>query len=338
MALTPNDIRNCEFSVQMRGYQKEEVDDFLEHIAVSVEAEKEACLKLTLEIDSIRTQFQALKEHENAIKDAAIDARRNADKTISEAKAEADEIMGQAEAESKRLIGSKEAQLRQIEERIIRAREIQDSYLVKLRELIENHLEMADKMSEAHTQSQATQDAIEITDSSEVSRNGMETLATQPEPAEPIDEEEDRSSDTMVGVAVAAAVTPEPELVDGDSPESESAVDPELSAALQSYQSSLNKSPDAADEIETAPPPPIGQIVETTALASDVPDGFISEDQHIDDEATGKFQAQGRQAVIQDLPHSGPDESDAVDAEVLADELDKVVAKFEEEMDKAESK
>jgi len=337
MALSPNDIRNCEFSVQMRGYHKEEVDDFLEHVAAAAEAEKQAHLKLSMEIESIRTQFQALKENEDTIKDAAIDARRNADQTISQAQARADDLVMRAELESKRLLGSKEQQLREIEERVTRTREVQDSYLAQLRELIESHLEMADKISEVHHKSQATQDALEITDSSEVSRNGMETFAARPEQPDPIYTEEAKAADTIV----AADTTESPEAeaessADDQQDESEPAVDPELTAALESYQSSLNKSHDAVEQTnDPLPPVPAGQIVETTALASDVPEGFIAEAQEGDDEATGKFQVQGRQAVINDADSPDPNDSVPVDPDALAKELDKVVAKFEEEMDKA---
>jgi cell division septum initiation protein DivIVA len=326
----------------MRGYQRDEVDELLEQIAAEIEAEKHANLKLTMELDSVKIQFQALKEHENAIKDAAIDARRFADKTVSEAKSQADEMLSRAEVEAKQLLESKQQELREIETCVIRAKDIQDSFLAKLRELIENHLEMADKMNEVHCQSQATQDALEITDSSEVSRNSMETIATQPgesqtEVLEEGEVETDPPEEVIENQAPAEEGSGEPQKDD------ETAVDPELSAALKSYQSSLNERPDSAvqqnatEQNDAPQPAPPEQFVETTALASDVPEGFVSENQEAitDEKATTKLQTQGRSAVIQDLPAAEPNDAEAVDPDDLADELDKVVAKFEEEMDKA---
>jgi cell division septum initiation protein DivIVA len=316
----------------MRGYQRDEVDELLEQIAAEIEAEKHANLKLTMELDSVKIQFQALKEHENAIKDAAIDARRFADKTVSEAKSQADEMLSRAEVEAKQLLESKQQELREIETCVIRAKDIQDSFLAKLRELIENHLEMADKMNEVHCQSQATQDALEITDSSEVSRNSMETIATQPgesqtEVLEEGEVETDPPEEVIENQAPAEEGSGEPQKDD------ETAVDPELSAALKSYQSSLNERPDSA-----APQPaPPEQFVETTALAGDVPEGFVSENQeaNTDHKATTKLHTQGSSAAIQDLPTAESNDAASVDPDHLADELDKVVAKFEEEMDKA---
>ena len=41
MDLSPNDIRNYEFSTQMRGYSKDEVESLLEQVAAALEAVKQ---------------------------------------------------------------------------------------------------------------------------------------------------------------------------------------------------------------------------------------------------------------------------------------------------------
>ncbi|MFQ5452850.1 MAG: DivIVA domain-containing protein, partial [Candidatus Zixiibacteriota bacterium] len=93
MDLSPNDIRNQEFSNKMRGYDKEDVDNFLEKVAEALENARQENLKLSMEIDSLNTQITGLKQFEDTIKNAAIDARRNADLTIANAKKEADLIL-----------------------------------------------------------------------------------------------------------------------------------------------------------------------------------------------------------------------------------------------------
>jgi DivIVA domain-containing protein len=317
MALSPNDIRTCEFSTQMRGYQKEEVDDFLDQIAAVMEADKQVILKLSMETDSIKAQLAALKEHEDAIKNAAIDARRNADKTVADATAQAEEMLSDAQAESQRVLASQEDQLREIENRVMNAKEVQDSYLNKLRELIENHSAMLSQVEQAHHESPATQEAIEVIESSEVSRNGMETLATLPRT------DADCAEEAMAEGAVVAA-SDEPDGCD---------IDPELTAALESYQSSVSQSADAVDE--TLPPTPAHQIKDELAAATDIPDGFVAEAEANDGESTGEMDVPNVRAAITDIPAPSTDDSQSVSSDELADELDKVVAKFEEEMDKA---
>ena len=41
MELSPNDIRSFEFNTQMRGYEKNEVDDLLEDVAVALESARQ---------------------------------------------------------------------------------------------------------------------------------------------------------------------------------------------------------------------------------------------------------------------------------------------------------
>ena len=67
MSLTPNDIRNYEFSNQMRGYDKEEVDDFLEQTARALEEVKQENLKLSMEMDSLKSQLAGLRQFEDKI-------------------------------------------------------------------------------------------------------------------------------------------------------------------------------------------------------------------------------------------------------------------------------
>ena len=48
MDLSPNDIRNYEFPSQMRGYDKEEVDNLLEQVAAALEEARQQNLKLSM--------------------------------------------------------------------------------------------------------------------------------------------------------------------------------------------------------------------------------------------------------------------------------------------------
>ena len=86
MDLSPNDIRNYEFPTQLRGYEKDEVDKFKDQVAEAIEQLKQENLKYSMEIESIKGQLSGLRQFEDAIKSAAIDARRNADLTIANAK------------------------------------------------------------------------------------------------------------------------------------------------------------------------------------------------------------------------------------------------------------
>ena len=127
MDLTPNDIRNYEFSSQMRGYDKDEVDTFLNQVASALEEMKQENLKQSLEVDSLKTQIAGLREFEDTIKNAAIDARRNADMTISNAKKEAELILNKAKAEGDKIVGSRSKQISDLENKIAKMEVVKKS-------------------------------------------------------------------------------------------------------------------------------------------------------------------------------------------------------------------
>ncbi len=348
MDLSPNDIRNYEFSTQMRGYSKDEVESLLEQVAAALEAVKQDNLKLSMEADSLKTQLAGLRQFEDTIKSAAIDARRNADMTISNAKQEAELTLSKAKAESDKILGSRAQQLSEIETSISTAEMTKRSYLNKVRSIITSHLDIIDQLIGSEAGDKESND-IEVTQSSEVDRKKMETVGTPSPSGEPIRTEEANAAERIV----EAPSEPESEskATGSDDEQSDSAddetkpIDPELAAALERYQT---QEADAADsdvtEVPEEPHPEPGQIVETTARAEDIPPGFIVEPRgNSETSEPGDEVATDRLAVDGEPPARTVDDPIDGDApppassnpEDLAQELERVVAKFEEEMDKA---
>ncbi|MFH1686270.1 MAG: DivIVA domain-containing protein [bacterium] len=325
MALTPNDIRNCELDTQMRGYNKEAVEELLEQIARAMEADKQENLKFSMEIDSLKTQLATLREFEDSIKGAAIDARRNADQTIEDAKIEAVRMLAEAKEQAEALIVSQKEQLRDLEARVARAKATKRTYIDSLRETIESHLSILGNIDTADLAD--LDDNLEVTDSAEVERDQMETLADRSEENESLEAEQDVAADNTAPIA-EQPVPPEapPEGALKDKP-----VDPELAQALANYQARV----DNQNRADGEPMPPTGgpTVIETDQRAEDIPPGFYVKDPKTGEDITGKIRiAHLRQAHQQVAPGEPPAK---VPPEELAQELDKVVAKFEQELDKA---
>lgn len=352
MSLSPNDIRNYEFPSQMRGYDKEEVDTFKEQVANALEAVKQESLKLSMELESTKSQLSGLKQFEDTIKNAAIDARRNADMTIANAKKEADLIMSKAKADAEKELVSRTKQVSTIEDQITKIGLTKKSYLSKVRGLIQSHLDMIDELGgDGPAQQQPSEDRIEVESSSEVESRTRETVATQPsedrgiktevanDSEQPTDLSE--SAKTALDRAISDAVQDESpaELQAEAEPEPDPyntpGIDPELAAALQSYKTASQSDEPAPQAQAPAVPAPPGQVVETTARAEDIPDGFISSDMSA--RATGRVQIPSEQEQHTEHNSIDPDAAEKEDKEPesLANELDQVVEAFEQEMDKA---
>lgn len=353
MDLSPNDIRNCEFSNQMRGYSKDEVDSLLDQVAAALDAVKQENLKLSMEVDSLNSQLTALRQFEDTIKSAAIDARRNADMTVNDAKEEAELILTKARDEADELLSSRTEKLAALDSKIAAADLAKKSYLNKVHDIITSHLEIIDHLRDSEPDTKCSdedQDSdvgadsgkIEVTQSGEVDRRQMETIGTPWKSDGPIRTEEANAAEKIIEASPETASDAEASADDDaetDKVDPSKPVDPELAEALQKYQHRDSSPVEDSETPETsnhmAPPP--GQLVETTAKAEDIPSGFIAapstggHDTSSDNEsATDKFKLNDpKTGDMNPAPDSPATPGD------LAEELDNVVAKFEEEMDKA---
>jgi len=113
MALTPLDIQNKNFSVKMRGYNQDEVDDFLDMIvrdyeeAVQRNRELEKSLKHALNQSIIVAQDTADKVKTSASKESEVivtSAQNRADEMVATAEKHAHALMTSAEEKAKEIL------------------------------------------------------------------------------------------------------------------------------------------------------------------------------------------------------------------------------------------
>jgi cell division initiation protein len=365
MDLSPNDIRNYEFPNQMRGYDKEEVDNLLEQVATALEEARQQNLKLGMEVDSLKTQLAGVKEFEDTIKNAAIDARRNADATIANAKKEAEEIIVDVKKQADELAASHETKKTETEKQMAELEQVKRSYISELRAMINSHLNMVDDIATIDIKKDIHGDVpdepvvdpevgsesggIEVTESEDVTRQQVETLADKPSDTDSEKEEKEDSEAPAEAQEAPAEEAPKP-------------IDPELAAALEQYKAQAEQNVEDLNPEDFGPAPPQGTIIETDQTAEDIPPGFIArvadaefkqaqaaapvepeeaaEKSEEDDKSGLAPDAQDRptehNTIDMDKPTAEDKAKAAVSPDELADALDGVVEKFEEEMDKAE--
>ena len=335
MELSPNDIRGYEFRNQMRGYDREEVDRFLDQVADALEEAKQHNVRLSIETESLKNQVAGLKQFEDTIKSAAIDARRNADTTVATAKQEAETIITKAKSEAENIIVNRTKEIGDIESQITRLGLTKKSYLSKIRNLIQSHLEMVDEIDSGDMPREQVDNKITVTESEDVTTETRETVAqhpTQPQDESGPEEEpstESQSAQDNLAVELKQAIQ-DPDL----SPTGEQTIDPELAAALESYKRvAARKAAEHQASHHRSAAPLQGEVIETNRLAEEIPEGFVAKESNLDDVSTDKvlLSQTARNLKVNDSggfrkPIS-PDE--------LADELDEVAVRFEEEINKA---
>jgi len=95
--ITPTDIVNKVFRVTMRGYERDEVDDFLQQVSDSLYRALEENQRQRAQMDDLRAQVQHYQDTEDLMKNALLLAERAADETRQRAHQEADLLRREAE-------------------------------------------------------------------------------------------------------------------------------------------------------------------------------------------------------------------------------------------------
>src|SRR5665648_708696 len=90
MRITPMDIEQQEFSRSFRGYNEEEVDDFLDKIVKDYEELINENVRLNEEIERMQEKLKEFSEIEESLRSALLNAQKSAE-----------EMKGRVESEAK---------------------------------------------------------------------------------------------------------------------------------------------------------------------------------------------------------------------------------------------
>src|SRR5438874_1465913 len=104
MELTPQQLCDVEFSEQWRGYNRDQVDDFIERVAEAVSTLQDRLRKMTER--AVRAEQRSLEgsEADGAARRTLVLAQRTADATVAEAKETAARLIAQAQEEARAII------------------------------------------------------------------------------------------------------------------------------------------------------------------------------------------------------------------------------------------
>ena len=103
MRITPMDIEQQEFSRSFRGYNEEEVDDFLDKIVKDYEELINENLKLNEEIERMQEKLKEFGQIEETLRSALLNAQKSAEEMKERVEDEAKVIIEKAEMEAKAL-------------------------------------------------------------------------------------------------------------------------------------------------------------------------------------------------------------------------------------------
>lgn len=140
--LKPMDIHNLEFKRVFKGYDPEEVDDFLADIVVKYEEVYQENRKLRQELEELRRQLESTGGREQDVLDLLASAKQTVQEIKSMANREADNVISLAQAEAERIISEARLKAQQIladsEERLHRAQRLERQLRERIRLTMES--------------------------------------------------------------------------------------------------------------------------------------------------------------------------------------------------------
>jgi cell division initiation protein len=143
--ITPIDIQHKSFKKALQGYDRAEVDQFLDEIIETLEDDAQHIAALQAEIADLKERISHFKAMEESLQNTLVLAQRTADEVKASAHKEADLIKEQARIAAEREIASftdSAAEARREHQRAIEAAEKAKS---ELRSLLMTHLALLEK-------------------------------------------------------------------------------------------------------------------------------------------------------------------------------------------------
>ncbi|HYD10751.1 MAG TPA: DivIVA domain-containing protein [Acidimicrobiales bacterium] len=147
MDISPKLLREVEFREQWRGYNPEEVDEFLERLALGLE-ELQGRLGDALERASSAERRLLERTDEDEIRRTLVLAQRTATASVDEAKAEAERLVRETESRCRQLVADAEAQSARLEADIASRRRSELGDLAEERSALQADIEALRRFAE----------------------------------------------------------------------------------------------------------------------------------------------------------------------------------------------
>jgi cell division initiation protein len=142
MKLTPLEVRKQEFGRQMRGYDQDEVNSFLESVAGEYEAAINQTQDLTRKLDAMQNKLQNYQEMEGSLQDAAVNATKAAKDVENRSGREADLLVQEARLEAEQIIADSRKKRDSILDDIARLEGQRRSFILTLKHILRNQVDL----------------------------------------------------------------------------------------------------------------------------------------------------------------------------------------------------
>ncbi len=142
MRITPIDIRKQEFRRTIRGLDADEVETFLAMVADEMEHLIGEAQQARSETTSLKERLSEYQQMEATMRETLVTVQRVAEEKRDAARREAEMILKEAEVRASQWIEEAHRSIREVKRELAKLRGMRDSYVARLRMLIQAQLDM----------------------------------------------------------------------------------------------------------------------------------------------------------------------------------------------------
>lgn len=142
MKVTPLDIQQKRFPLGFRGYDRKEVDEFLDLVREEMESLLREVTELREFHQSYEERMRELSEREDSLKSAMLTTQKLVDELKENAKKEAALIIKDAELRGQQMASSAQQERARLEAEIQDLKRRRHHFLQDMKKVIQMHLEM----------------------------------------------------------------------------------------------------------------------------------------------------------------------------------------------------
>jgi cell division initiation protein len=157
--ITPIDIQHKQFKKALQGYERADVDHFLDEIIETLEDEAQHRAALEAEIADLKERISHFKAMEESLQNTLILAQRTADEVKASAHKEADLIREKARLSSEKEIVNYNDAIAEVRREHQRTVEASEKARSELRSLLMTHLALLEKTVSPPQQQQQPQES-----------------------------------------------------------------------------------------------------------------------------------------------------------------------------------
>jgi cell division initiation protein len=140
MKLTPLDIHHKEFRLALRGYNQEEVDQFLDEVADEFERLFKENIDQAEKLDAANERVRGYAEIEKTLHNTMLAAQQSAEGIQAKAAQDAEVLLRDAEMKAKELVQAALAEKQKTQSEFMRIKTAEDDFRLKFRTVLEEYM------------------------------------------------------------------------------------------------------------------------------------------------------------------------------------------------------